>query len=81
VRVRVRKRGKRTSSGIPAGPTEAAQLEPDNGDELHDGSGITFIEPTNRGDFEIENLIAAITPANRHEEISFGRPVGRELLP
>jgi len=30
--------------------------------------------------FDADDLIAAITPANRHDEICFGRPVGRELL-
>lgn len=28
----------------------------------------------------LEELLARITPENRHEEIDFGGPVGRELL-
>jgi hypothetical protein len=28
----------------------------------------------------IDDLVAAITPANRRDEISFVRPVGRELF-
>lgn len=30
--------------------------------------------------FEIDDLVAGITTSNRHNEISFGRPLGRELL-
>jgi antitoxin component of MazEF toxin-antitoxin module len=30
--------------------------------------------------YSLKDLVKKITPANRHEEIDFGQPVGRELL-
>ena len=30
--------------------------------------------------YTLEELLAKITPENRHEEIDFGGPVGKELL-
>lgn len=30
--------------------------------------------------YELEKLIAGITPKNRHPEISFGKPTGKEAL-
>jgi len=42
------------------------------------GNGIT--EPVGLFKFHIDDLVAGITPGNRYEEISFGNPVGRELL-
>jgi hypothetical protein len=46
------------------------------------------VEPQARGskqhlekiDLDIDDLVAAITPSDRHDEITFGCPVGRELL-
>jgi antitoxin component of MazEF toxin-antitoxin module len=30
--------------------------------------------------YSVDDLVKKITPANRHDEIDFGQPVGRELL-
>jgi hypothetical protein len=30
--------------------------------------------------YSLDDLVKKITPANRHGEIDFGQPVGRELL-
>ncbi len=30
--------------------------------------------------YNLDELVAGITPQNRHAEISFGKPVGREEL-
>ncbi len=42
--------------------------------------GRIVIEPSERLDFKLEDLVAGITPANRHDEVSFGEPVGNEAL-
>ncbi|WP_157638491.1 hypothetical protein [Burkholderia ubonensis] len=31
--------------------------------------------------YELKDLICGITPENLHDEVSFGRPVGREVWP
>ena len=42
--------------------------------------GRIVIEPCERMDFTLEDLVAGITPSNRHQEVSFGGPVGNEAL-
>jgi hypothetical protein len=52
------------------------------------GVSDTIVEPKPRSSnacskqlgLDIDYLVAAITPSKRLDEISFGRPVGRELL-
>jgi antitoxin MazE len=39
-----------------------------------------ILKPVVNDDPTLEELLARITPENRHEEIDFGGPVGRELL-
>ena len=31
-------------------------------------------------EYSLEELVKAITPQNRHSEVDFGRPVGKELI-
>jgi antitoxin component of MazEF toxin-antitoxin module len=41
--------------------------------------GSLVLTPTRRV-YRLKDLVKDITPANRHDEIDFGPPVGRELL-
>ena len=42
--------------------------------------GRIVIEPADRLDFKLEDLVAGITRANVHDEVVFGGPVGKEAL-
>ena len=42
--------------------------------------GRIVIEPADKLDFKLEDLVAGITRANVHDEVVFGDPVGREAL-
>jgi antitoxin MazE len=42
--------------------------------------GRIVIEPADRLDFKLEDLVAGITRANVHDEAVFGGPVGKEAL-
>lgn len=42
--------------------------------------GRIVIEPSDKLDLKLEDLVAGITPANVHEELDFGGPVGKEAL-
>jgi len=42
--------------------------------------GRIVIEPAQALDFNLEELIAGITPENSHSELSFGKPVGKQSL-
>ena len=42
--------------------------------------GRIVIEPAETLEFNLEKLVAGISPENTHEEIVFGGPVGKEAL-
>lgn len=42
--------------------------------------GRIVIEPADKLEFKLEDLVAGITRANVHDEIVFGGPVGKEAL-
>ena len=42
--------------------------------------GRIVIEPSEKLDFKLEDLVAGITRQNVHGEVDFGGPVGREAL-
>lgn len=42
--------------------------------------GRIVIEPADKLDFKLEDLVSGITRENVHDEVSFGGPIGREAL-
>ena len=42
--------------------------------------GRIVIQPSENVTYSSDNLLAGITPANAHNEFSFGKPVGKEAL-
>ncbi len=46
-------------------------------DEADDG---IFIKPVRRKEYSLKELVKGITRQNRHNEVDFGRPVGKEIL-
>ena len=46
-------------------------------DEADDG---IIIKSVGKKEYSLRELVSRITPQNRHGEIDFGRPVGKELL-
>jgi antitoxin MazE len=42
--------------------------------------GRIVIEPADKLEFKLEDLVAGITRANVHDEVEFGGPVGKEAL-
>jgi len=38
------------------------------------------IEPCDKVEYKLEDLVAGMTAKNRHDEVSFGTPVGKEAL-
>ena len=80
MKVKVKKWGNSASVRIPASLMHAVRLTLDDTVEMREVDGRIVIEPVEQTEFDLDELVEAITPANRHEEISFGPPVGRELL-
>ncbi len=80
MRVRVKKWGNSASVRIPAAIMKSAHLNLDDDVEIREERGKIVIDPVQRQEHDLDRLVAGITPANRHDEISFGPPAGRELL-
>jgi antitoxin MazE len=79
VRVVVKKWGNSAAVRIPAAVMQAACLQLDQAVEVREQSGSILIEPVQRKKYDLDELVKRITPRNRHEEIDFGAPVGREV--
>lgn len=74
----LKKWGNSPAVRIPAAVMEAAKLTLDQAVEVRAQGGRVIIEPV-APEFTLDALVAEITTKNRHEEIDFGVPVGREI--
>lgn len=80
MRTTVRKWGNSASVRIPSAILQAAKLEIDDAVDIREEGGKIVIEPVERPEYDLDELVSRITPGNRHAEIDLGRPVGRENL-
>lgn len=78
MRVTVKKWGNSASVRIPAAVMEAARLRLDDTVDVREEGGRIVIEPVRPREFDLDQLLAAITLENLHAEVDFGAPVGRE---
>lgn len=76
---RVKKWGNSPAVRLPAAIMEAAHLALDQAVEVRAENGRVIIEPA-APLYSLDGLLAGITPENRHVEIDFGPPQGREML-
>lgn len=76
----VRKWGNSAAVRLPASALIAAGLQIDDAVEVREEGGRIIIERAVPAKFDLAALIEGVTLKNRHEEIDFGRPVGRELF-
>ncbi|TVR67196.1 MAG: AbrB/MazE/SpoVT family DNA-binding domain-containing protein [Candidatus Competibacteraceae bacterium] len=75
----VKKWGNSPAVRLPAAIMEAAHLALDQAVEVRVENGRVIIEPA-APSFALDDLLAGITPRNRHTEQDFGPPEGQELL-
>ena len=78
--VLIKKSGNSASVRIPASVMAAARLKLNQPVEVREEQGRIIVEPIRSHEYDLADLIAGITDENRHEEIDFGRPVGKESL-
>jgi len=76
----VKKWGNSASVRIPASVMTAAGLLLDQEVDVREEAGRVVIEPLNRMEYDLEELLAGITLENSHAEVDFGPPVGEELF-
>ena len=80
MRTVVKKWGNSASVRIPAAVMQAAHLDLDEAVDVREESGRIVIEPAQRKEYDLAELLKGITRENLHDEADFGRPVGKEAL-
>ena len=78
--ITVKKWGNSASVRIPVGIMEAAHLRLDDVVDVREEAGRIVIIPVRLDEFDLDQMLAAITPDNLHSEVFFGAPAGKELL-
>jgi antitoxin MazE len=66
--------------GNSASVMAAAKLSLNQAVDVREEQGRIIVEPIRSQDDDLVKLIAGITGENRHEEVVFGRPEGKEKL-
>ncbi len=76
MRVTVKKWGNSASVRIPSAVMTAARLSLDETVDVREEGGRIVIEPIRPREYDLAQLLAGITPENRHAEVDFGAPMG-----
>jgi antitoxin MazE len=71
--------GNSASVRIPAAVLAETNLHIDDPITIRAERGKIVIEPVRSSKYNIGDLVAGITDDNRHGEIDFGEPVGKEV--
>lgn len=79
MRVMVKKWGNSASVRIPSSIMQAAHLEIDQEVDIREEGGVVIVAPVRHVTYDLDELIAGITDDNRHDVVSFGEPVGKEI--
>jgi len=79
MRVMVKKWGNSASVRIPASIMQAAHLEIDQEVDIREEKGVVIVAPLRHVRYDLDELIAGITDHNKHDVVSFGEPVGKEI--
>jgi len=80
MRTVVKKWGNSASVRIPVAVMQAAHLDIDEAVDVREESGRIVIEPAQRKEYDLTELVNGINRKNLHGEVDFGQPVGKEAL-
>jgi antitoxin MazE len=79
VRVQIKKWGNSASVRIPASLMAAAALRVDQAVDVREEGGRLIIEPLAAPSYDLDDLLAKMTPDTFPEDVDFGGPVGDEV--
>jgi antitoxin MazE len=65
---------------IPRALAKRAGIGVDSAIEIDEADEGILIKPVGKREYSLKELVKRITPQNRHHEVDFGRPVGKELI-
>jgi antitoxin MazE len=80
MRTSVKKWGNSAAIRLPAGVMEAARLQVESAVDVRVEGGRIVIDAVRAPEYDLQTLVAGITPENLHEETDWGPPVGREIV-
>jgi len=80
MRTVVKKWGNSASVRISAAIMAATHLDLDDAVDVREEAGRIVIEPVQRKEYDLAELVKGITPENLHSEADFSKPVGKEAL-
>lgn len=75
----IRKWGNSPAVRLPAAVLREAEIGLEQRVSISVSQGRIVIEPTDRVTYDLDTLVDGITAGNRHEEVDFGAPVGKEI--
>lgn len=78
MRVNIKKWGNSASVRIPHSVMTAAALKIDQAVDVREEDGRVVIEPVQGPSYDLDTLLAGMTPDTFHDEVDFGTPVGKE---
>lgn len=76
----IRKWGNSAAVRLPASALEEADFSLEQEIRITVTLGRIVIEPVDRVEYDLDELVGGITARNAHAEADFGRPVGKETL-
>jgi antitoxin MazE len=76
----IKKWGNSPALRLNAAVMKSAQFNIDQLVSVKVQKGRIVIEPMMKKEYQLEELLAGITPKNLHSESDFGKPVGKELI-
>lgn len=76
----IRKWGNSPALRLPALALKEAAFSLEQKVTIVVSRGRIVIEPSEHVEYNLEDLLAGITPQNVHAEVSFGKPMGKEAL-
>ncbi len=76
----IRKWGNSPALRLPALALKEAALSLDQKVTIIVTRGRIVIEPSEHVQYDLDDLLAQITPQNAHAEVGFGKPVGKEAF-
>jgi antitoxin MazE len=79
VRSQLKKWGNSSAVRIPASMMTLARLSPDQAVDLRVEEGKIIIEPIIRPTYDLDQLLALMTPDTFPEDVDFGPPQGGEV--
>jgi antitoxin MazE len=80
MRIRLGKEGGGASIRLSAAVLRTARLKPGMVVNVHARDGAITLRPAGAPRYDLEALIAGITPENLYEEVDFRLPVGKEFF-